>query len=154
MVTQASIQAFLDARRIAVVGVSRDPASYSRRLFTALRGNGYEAIPVHPSAERIDGVPCIRSVKDIQPPPDRAILLLPEDQTARTVIACGEAGIRKIWLHRRIGMPLSDAQAVFHAERLGIELITGACLFMFLPRTGAIHRLHKTFLGWMGVLPA
>jgi len=39
---------FLAQRRIALVGVSRDPRDLSRALFRELRGRGYDVVPVHP----------------------------------------------------------------------------------------------------------
>lgn len=152
-VTRASIQAFLSAQRIAVIGVSRNPKEYSRALFRTLREHGYEAIPVHPSAETLDGQRCFRSVKEIQPAPERAVILLPEAQTEKVVLECHEAGVRHLWLHRRIGTGVVDTRAIACAEERGLELITGLCLFMFLPRSGVIHRLHGGIMRFLGNYP-
>ena len=43
------------ARRIAVIGLSRDPEKAARRVPSYLAAKGYEIIPVNPHAERILG---------------------------------------------------------------------------------------------------
>ena len=41
---------FLAQRRIALVGVSRNPRDLSRTLFRELRRRGYDVVPVNPDA--------------------------------------------------------------------------------------------------------
>lgn len=147
--TQASIRSFLDARRIAVIGASRNPKDYSRVLLRALRTHGYETFPVNPSAEALDGQPCFHSVKEIRPAPERAVILLPEGPAEQAVVECAEAGVTRLWLHARLGGAV-DTRAVYRAEERGLELITGLCPFMFLPRAGFIHRLHGRVLKCLG----
>lgn len=149
-VTRARISEFLSAKRIAVIGVSRKPKEYSRLLFEELLKRGYDAIPVNPAADQIDGKPCFRSVQEISPTPERAVIVLPQDKTERAVIDCADAGIRDIWLY-----PLSrgDNRAIAQAEQRGLNLITGFCLLMFLPNTSFIHRLHGGILKLVGAYP-
>jgi predicted CoA-binding protein len=47
MATRAAIDDFLGCRRLAVVGVSRDDEDFSRAVFRAFTGRGYEAVPVN-----------------------------------------------------------------------------------------------------------
>ncbi len=152
-VTRAAIDEFLSAKRIAVIGASRDEKTYSGQLFAELLKHGYDAIPVNPNAGEIAGRPAFTNVAEIQPAPERALILLPEDKTEQAVLDCAKAGIRKVWLHRHVAGGVSDTRAIFRAEENGIQLITGFCMFMFLPRTGFVHKLHGGVMRLVGAYP-
>ncbi len=152
-VTRAAIDEFLGAKTIAVIGASRDEKTYSGMLFAELLKHGYDAIPVNPNAGEIAGRKAVKSVGEIQPTPERALILLPEDKTEQAVIDCADAGIKKVWLHRHVGGGVSDTRAIFRAEERGLQLITGFCMFMFLPRTGFVHKLHGGFMKVVGAYP-
>lgn len=147
--TLASIQDFLGGRRIAVIGVARDPRAWSRALFRALRAEGFEAIPVHPEAEDLDGLRCYRRVQEIQPPPDRALILLPDALAGPALDDCCAAGVPQVWLHRR-----AEDGLLATAQARGVRLVSGECLFMHLPGSGGVHRLHKRVRQWLGRMPS
>jgi predicted CoA-binding protein len=152
-VTRAAINDFLSAKRIAVIGASRNKAEYSRSLYKELLNHGYDAIPVNPYIEELDGKPCYKSVKEISPSPERALIVLPEDKTEQAVIDCADAGVKDIWLHRHIAGGVSDTRAIFRAEERGLNLITGFCMFMFLPKAPFIHKLHGGLMRLVGIYP-
>lgn len=152
-VTIAAINHFLSAKRIAVIGPSRSRNDYSRLLFRELLKHGYDAKPVNPNAEELDGVKCFKNIKEIDPAPERALILLPEDKTEQAVLDCAAAGVRDIWLHRHIAGGVSDTRAIYRAEESGLNLITGFCMFMFLPRASWFHKLHRNVMKLFGLFP-
>jgi predicted CoA-binding protein len=139
-----SPKSFLDHRRLAVVGVSRDPKSFSRALFHELVAKGYDVVPVNPAAGSVEGVACVASVRDVHPPVEGAILLTPASATADAVRDCSFAGIRRVWLHQGIGPGAASDEALEACREHGLETVTGFCPFMFLPGSAWIHRAH----GW------
>jgi predicted CoA-binding protein len=141
--SQTTIDQFLAVKRLAVIGVSRRSVQYSRMLFRELLKQGYDAIPVNPSADQIDGRPCHKSVKDISPIPQRAVIILPKEKTEQALIDCADVGIRDVWL-----LPIGNCDDRFfaQAQQRQINLIAGVCLFMFLPHAAVIHRLHGSLL--------
>ncbi len=152
-VTHATIQDFLSAKRIAVIGLSRNRKAYSRMLFRELLRHGYDAIPVNPSAEELDGKKCFKNIRDISPPPERAIILLSAEKTEQAVLDCADAGVKDIWLHRHVAGGVSDTWAVSRAEERGVNLITGYCVFMFLPRAPFFHKVHGRVLKLLDKYP-
>jgi acyl-CoA synthetase (NDP forming) len=108
---------------------------------------------VNPNAGEIAGRAAYKSVTEVRPVPERALILLPEDKTEQAVIDCADAGIEKVWLHRHVAGGVSDTRAIFRAEERGIQLITGFCMFMFLPRTAFIHKLHGGVMRVVGAYP-
>ena len=94
---------FLAQRRLAVVGVSRNPQDFSRCLFRELQRRGYDLVPVNSGGGVIEGRPCAARVQDIQPPVDGALVMTPPRATDQVVRDCAEAHIPRVWLHRGIG---------------------------------------------------
>jgi uncharacterized protein len=137
-----AIQNFLAEKRIAMIGVSRDPKSFSVSLFDELCGRGYQVIPVNPNVPNVKGHRCFARVQDVQPPIAAALLMTSPQATEKVVEDCAEAGIRQIWMYRAGGSGAVSAKAVEYCRAKGIEVIPGECPFMFLPRTGGVHRFH------------
>jgi hypothetical protein len=143
--SKAAIDLFFAQRRIAVIGVSRKRAHFSRLVFSAFRERGYDAIPVNPNASEIDGVPAAATLRDVQPAPGAVLVMTPgapPDIAARAY----ESGAKVLWLfcaQRR--EPLESAPS--------LEVITGECPLMFLPRAGWIHSAHRGLRSLFGQLP-
>ena len=55
MTERQLIDDFLAQKRIAVVGVSRNPRDFTRTMFNEFIRRGYDAVPVNPNAAEIDG---------------------------------------------------------------------------------------------------
>ena len=80
-----AVQRFLACRRVALVGVSRIPKDFSRAVLRAFAERGYDVVPVNPSATEMEGRPCFRSVRDVTPPVEAAVLLTPPGRSAAAV---------------------------------------------------------------------
>ena len=65
-----TIEDFLAQKRIAMAGISRDPANFSVKLFEELCRRGYDVVPVNPNTSEVQGRPWFARVQDIQPPVD------------------------------------------------------------------------------------
>lgn len=151
--TLTDIREFIALKRIALVGVSRDPGHFSRYLFHELCKQGYEVVPVNPETIAIENTPSFPRVQDIQPPVEGAILLTPPNRTETVVRDCAEAGIRRIWMHRSGGQGSVSPDAVDFCHLRGIKLVEGFCPFMFLPKAPFFHRVHGFILKLTGSYP-
>ena len=147
------IENFLAQKRIAMVGISRDPASDSGRLFEELCRRGYDMVPVNPNTAGVQGRKCYARVQDIQPPVGAALVITTPDVTETVVNDCAEAGIRRIWMYRGIGKGSVSERAVAFCEERGMEVVPGQCPFMFLPETAGFHRFHGFVRKIMGRYP-
>src|SRR5689334_17785050 len=142
MNTRQSIDTFLGRKRLAVIGVSRDPKDFSRMLFRELKSRGYDLAPVNPNVSEVEGIPCRGHVKDVSPPVDGALVMTSASACNQVVRECAAAGIQHIWMYRATGKGAVDPYAVEFCEKNGIEVIVGECPFMFLPDAGLLHRVH------------
>ena len=142
MTTRSQIDDFFSHKRLALVGVSRNPRDLSRSLLRELRSRGYDVLPVNPQAADVDGLPCFARVQDITPPPDGALLMTAAAVTDQVVRDCAAAGVPRVWMHRAGGQGAVSEEAVEFCRREDIDVIAGECPFMFLPDAGWVHRLH------------
>jgi len=137
-----TIQDFLAQKRIAMVGVSREPASFSAKVFEELCRRGYDVVPVNPGAKEILGRRCFARVQDIEPPVEAALLMTSPAVTNTVVSDCAEAGIHRVWMHRAGGEGAVSDQAVQFCQERGMRVVPGECPLMFLPESGTVHWLH------------
>jgi hypothetical protein len=141
-VSLETIDDFLGQKRIAMVGVSREPRSFSITLFEELCRRGYDVVPVNPNTPEVLGRRCFARVQDIQPPVDGAMLMTSPAVTDTVVSDCAEAHILRVWMFRAAGKGAVSVRAVAFCRERGITVIPGQCPFMFLPDAAGFHRFH------------
>jgi len=153
MSSMAVIQNFLSQKRVAIVGVSREPKDFSLALFREFRKRGYDTVPVNPQAEEIDQQPCFARLQAVEPPVDGALLMTSPAVTDAVVRDCAEAGVKRVWMFRAGGAGAVSPEAVQYCEERGIAVIPGECPFMFFPGTSWFHRLHGVIRKITGAYP-
>jgi predicted CoA-binding protein len=146
----SAAERFLAQHRIAVVGVSRDPKGFSRWVFRELLKRGYDAVPVNPNTSEIKGKRCFASVREVEPRPDGALIILPSGAIEGAVRDSIEAGVRRVWVWGVLGPKRVDPRVSELCRDNGVELVAGYCPYMFLPGTAWFHRLH----GWIALRTA
>jgi hypothetical protein len=124
-----TIEDFLAQKRIAMIGVSRNPKDFSAALFQEFRRCGYDMVPVNPKVPEVMGQPCYARVQDIQPPVDGALLMTKPEITDEVVTDCAAAGIRRVWMYRAGGKGAVSLKAVAFCQEHGIQVIPGQCPF-------------------------
>ena len=153
MTTMQQVQNFLALKRVAVVGVSRNPKDFSYTLWQELRQRRYEAIPVNPGATELDGQPCFASVKAIQPPVEGALIMTPARLTDQIVAECAEVGIKHVWMYGGMAPGAKTKSAIEFCERNGIDVVAGLCPYMFMSGTPAFHTPHRFWKKLTGSYP-
>lgn len=147
------IDEFLRVKRLALVGVSRNPQDFSRKLFEELRTRGYDVVPVNPNTDRIEDTPCYPRVSSIEVPVEAALLMNPNAQTASVCDDCIAARVPRVWMYCAIGSGAVDQVAAERCRRAGMDVIEGHCPFMFLKNTAWYHGLHAGVLVFFGSYP-
>jgi predicted CoA-binding protein len=143
---QEAAEAFLDLRRIAVAGVSRDTKQPANLIYRRLRDTGHEVFAVNPHASEVEGDLAYPTVGAI-PGGAEGVVVVTTPQAALDVIAdCAAAGVHHVWLHRGIGPGSTSDEAVALCRRHGIEAIPGGCPNMFGTTSDAGHRCMRVML--------
>lgn len=152
---QEKAQDFLAQKRIALVGASASKQATGNSILKSLRSQGYEVIPVHPSADSIEGETAYRRLQDIPNGVDALFLVASPDVVAQVVQDCPSAGIKRVWMHDNplfgSGTSSFSAEALAFCQAHDIMVIEGGCPLMFLDFP---HKCMRTVLGWMKKLPA
>jgi predicted CoA-binding protein len=140
-----AVDEFLSGSRFAVVGASEEPGSIGHSVYRALRGHGYEVVPVNPNADSVDGDRCYPAIGGVPGPIDGVVIIVNAADAVGVVGACALMGIRRVWLFRGLGAKgaVSDDALALCAD-LGISVVAGACPLMFLEPVHGVHRMHRS----------
>lgn len=151
--TRRAALEFLAQKRIAVAGVSREPSQTANAIYRRLRDNGYEVLPVNPSADEVEGDTCYPSVSAIPGTPEAVLIVTPPEAAAGVARDCVEAGVPRVWMHRSFGTGSVSDEATEICRRAGIAVLDGGCPLMFLEPVDMAHRCMRWILGKTGKLP-
>lgn len=153
MATLEQIRDFLSLKRIAVVGVSRNPKDFTRSLFREFVRRGYDVVPVNPGVCQLEGRPCYARLSHVDPPVEAALLLTAPAVTDSVVRDCADAGVPRVWMYRGAGAGAVSRQAVCFCESRGMSVVAGECPFMFFRDVGLPHQWHAKIRRWRGRYP-
>ena len=154
MSSMAVVRDFLSQKRIAVVGVSKDPKDFSRGLLRTLRQHGYDAVAVNPALQTAEDAPCFARLADVTPPVDGALLMTSPTVTDAVVRECASLHIPRVWMYSAGNHGAVSSQAVEFCKANGIAVVPGECPYMFLAGEPWFHRLHGFFKKITGSYPS
>jgi predicted CoA-binding protein len=116
----------LQARRIAVVGMSDDPSRPSHGIGGYLASHGYEVIPVNPNHDQVLGQKCYARLSDVPGEIDLVnVFRRPQfcADVTRDAIAKGAKGV---WL--QAGIRNEEARKL--AEDAGVDFVQDRCIMV------------------------
>ncbi len=143
--TRERAEEFLSRTTLAMIGVSRNKADFSRKLFTLLHRRGSTVYPVNPNLDSFDGIPCYQRISDVPTPLGGALLMVADAALPAVIHECVAAGVPRLWIYG-VGHPRKlDLRTRELCRERNVELINGLCPRMFLSDSGWFHRLH----GWI-----
>jgi acyl-CoA synthetase (NDP forming) len=91
-----SLQPLFRPNRLAVIGASAKPEKMGFQILRNIldAGFGGQVIPVNPKGEVILGVPSVKSVDEIPPGTDLAVVIIPAVSVPGTILQLGERKVR------------------------------------------------------------
>jgi predicted CoA-binding protein len=154
---EAKVQDFLDQKRIAVAGVSRNKSAHpvGNLIYDRLKKTGHDVFAVNPNMASFEGDRCFPDLQSIPGGVDGVVIITRPETTAKIVRNCREAGVRRVWMHRSTakGSSVSE-EAVEYCRQQDISVIAGACPMMFGPDVDFPHACLRLFLKVSGSMPA
>jgi len=139
-------QDFLQAKRLAVVGVSRTPAKFCNTIYSELKDRGFDVYGVNPQMDTIAGDKCYTSISELAGKVDGAVICLSPQKAAEVIREASASGIKKIWLQQG-AQSLETAKA---AREVGITPVEGKCILMYAGKVTSFHAFHKFFAKLLG----
>ncbi|MCW2943220.1 MAG: CoA-binding domain protein [Actinomycetia bacterium] len=134
---------------IAVVGASTKKPNFGNMFLGFYGASGFQGrlVAVHPEADEIDGVPCVRSLAEADV--EYALVAVPAKQCPDVVRQA--KGIPYVQVmsggFREMGNPELEEQLIEAARQAGTRLLGPNCMGVYSPRGG------QTFLGGEPGLP-
>jgi hypothetical protein len=123
-------QILRDARTIALVGASPNPARPAHGVMRYLLAQGYRVIPVRPlDCDEVLGVRCVASLAEIEEAIDLVDVFRREAAAPGHAREAVEAGAKAFWL--QLGLRSREARRICEAARL--DYVEDAC-------TAIVHR--------------
>jgi uncharacterized protein len=117
-------------RRLAVVGISRDPMKDARRVPSYLAAKGLEVLPVNPAARWLLGRPVVPTLEALREPVDLVLVFRPSKEAGPLVAQAAQRPEKPvIWLQEGIR---ADAEAS-KARSSGRVVVQDLCL----------HKVHR-----------
>ena len=148
------VKDFLAQKRIAVVGVSRDPATHGgNAIYRRLRERGYQVFAVNPNAKTVEGDPSCADLASIPGGVDGVVLATAPARAESLAKQCHELGIRRVWMHHGPAQTSASPAAIDFCRQNGIAVIPGGCPLMFAPTSDGIHRCMRWVLERTGAVP-
>ena len=131
------IQHFIDAKSIAVVGVS--DKKFGGAIYKTLKKREYSVYPVHRTQENFDGDKCYSNLAGLPEEIKTAIIAVFPD-TAKTVVDDAvEAGFTHLWFQQ--GKDFSAA--IKKAEENEIKTVSKKCILMYAEPVTGFHAFHR-----------
>lgn len=123
---EEAIREALGYKRIAVVGISRDPDKPARKVPEFLIRKGYEVIPVNPFADEILGRKAYKSLREVEGSVDVVEIFRPSADVPPIVDeAIARGDVRAVWMQEGITHP----EAAEKARRQGLKVIEDRCMY-------------------------
>jgi len=122
--TDDEIRKIYSLKNIAVVGMSKNPDKAAHYVPKYLDEQGYNIIPVNPTATEILGKKCYSSLLDIPDEIDIVDVFRPSDQVLQVIEESVKINPKVIWLQE--GIHNSEAERV--AQKSGIDVVFNRCM--------------------------
>ena len=118
------IRDILSLKKVIVIGMSKHSSKAAHYVPKYLSDNGYDIIPVNPTAEEILGKKCYDSVSKIDGEIDIVDIFRPSDQVLPFVQEAIKKKPKVIWLQE--GIHNSEAEEL--ARKEGIKVVYNRCM--------------------------
>ena len=143
-----TIQEFINCKRLAVVGFSRNSRKFGNAAYKELSKRGYEVFAVHPEEKEIDGVKCFPNLTSLKERVDGVFVSIPSKHVVPVLEEAASINLKNVWLQQGA----ESKEVVVTAERLGLHFVSGKCILMYALPAKSIHRIHRGIMKFFGRL--
>ena len=116
-------QLLKNTRRIAIVGISANPARPSHGVALYLMAAGYEIVPVNPGLREVLGLRCYANLDEIDGPIDMVDVFRRSEEVPNIADTAIAIGAKSLWL--QLGVINEDASV--RAVTAGLAVVVDRC---------------------------
>jgi uncharacterized protein len=147
--SRKAIDAFLALKTIAVVGVSRNKDKFGSAIYRDMKAKGYNMLGINPNMDMIEGDRCYAGLGALPEVPQGVILVIPPMDTLPVIEDAARLGIKNIWIQQGASSPEGETKC----RELGLNFVSGECIFMFAEPMESFHKIHRFFNRLFGKMP-
>jgi len=118
------IRDILSLKKVVVIGMSKHSSKAAHFVPKYLYENGYDVIPVNPTADEILGKKCYDSVSEVNEEIEIVDIFRPSDQVLPIIQEAIKKKPKVIWLQEGI----HNSQAEELARKEGIKVVYNRCM--------------------------
>jgi len=118
------IRDILSLKKVVVIGMSKHSSKAAHFVPKYLYENGYDVIPVNPTADEILGKKCYGSVSEVNEKIEIVDIFRPSDQVLPIIQEAIKKKPKVIWLQEGI----HNSQAEELARKEGIKVVYNRCM--------------------------
>ena len=122
--TDDEIREILSLKRVAVVGMSKNDYKAAHYVPKYLSENGFDIVPINPTADEILGKKCYDTISDVEGDIDVLDVFRPSDLVLPVVEEAIKKKPKVIWLQEGI----HNLQAEELARKNGIKIVFNRCM--------------------------
>lgn len=122
--TDDQIRQILSLKKVAVVGMSKNEEKAANYVPKYLISQGYDIVPVNPTASNILDRKCHANLSDVPTPVDIVDVFRPSDQVLPVIQEAIKIKPKVIWLQEGI----HNEEAEDLARRAGIQVVFNRCM--------------------------
>jgi predicted CoA-binding protein len=134
-----TVQDFVNCKKVAVVGASRQGNKFGNMAGKELSQRGYEVFYVHPEVTDIEGIPTFPNLEAVKDQAECVWVSVPSERGEAVLQEAAAVGLTKVWLQQGA----ESTELVESGEELGLELVAGKCILMYAEPVGSFHKFHQ-----------
>lgn len=123
--------------KLALIGLSGNPKSFSRGVFKFLSEQGYQIYPVNPALDEVENQKCYKSIDSI--PAAEAVLFFTNPRVTLKLLAeCKARGLEHVWFQQGA----ADEKVLNLARELDLDY-KNSCVYLHHNKAGFPHSFHR-----------
>jgi hypothetical protein len=141
-----AVQEFVSCKRLAIVGVSRDPNKFGNMIYKELKERGYQPFAVNPAVQEIGGEPCYPNLAALQGQVDGVVICIPPAKVPAVLQEAASIGLKHVWIQQGASSPEANQMG----RDLGLTMVTDKCIMMYAEPVTSFHQFHRFFAKLFG----
>ena len=137
------IKDFFALKSFALIGASSQKKKFGNEILKQLLIRGINVMPIHKTADLIEGAKCFKTLKSLPAKPEGVILVIPPSEVEKVVVDINEIGIKNVWMQQGA----ESNKAIEYCVSNGIKVVSKNCMLMFLEKPGFFHGFHRFIWG-------
>lgn len=147
--TRERIEQFMQLKKVAVVGVSRNKDKFGNMIYRELKTSGYQVMAVNPNADMVEGDRCFAGLGALPEKPEGVVVVVAPKDTLKVLDEAAGLGIKNIWIQQGASSRETDQKCA----ELKLNCVSGECIFMYLEPVKSVHAFHRFFKRLFGKMP-